>query len=221
MHAMYIDANRITIENNVVSGIVGWAVQRVTLPSNAGPDVISNNTFFDNGGGIVIDENNGVQGPPWDYSTISNNIIVNSSGSGGQFGIDYFHATGMHNLVTNNMIYSNLPADLGHHGGICTADTPPDGNGLPMTGTDGNGNAGGCPSSDNKTDARASQLPLPISRAIRQTLPPPTTTPPITSSSLAATPSTRGLPVVRYLPAYHLAPPPPTSTARSDRIRLR
>ena len=73
-----------------------------------GPDIISNNTVFNNGGGIVIDENNGVQGPAWDYSAMSNNIVVNNglAGSGGSgFGIEYYHATGTHNVVANNMVY--------------------------------------------------------------------------------------------------------------------
>jgi hypothetical protein len=152
LHAMYLDGTRVVVQNNLVSGVTGWALQRITLPGQGGPDVISNNVFFNNGGGIVISENNGVQGPPWDYATVSNNIIINNGvgipagASYGPFGINYWHVTGRHNLVTNNMIYGNLPGDLAHHGAPCSGNTP-------ITGTDGNGNAGGCPNANSKTDA--------------------------------------------------------------------
>jgi hypothetical protein len=44
------------------------------------------------------------------------------------------------------MVYGNLPANYAHHDVTCTGGTP-------ITGNDGNGNAGGCPSTNPKTDA--------------------------------------------------------------------
>ena len=173
---MYLDGARLVVENNVISGIAAWCIQRITYVVNSvsigGPDVISNNTCFNNGGGIVISEDNGgsfSHGPPFDYSTIANNILINNGigGSGNTgFGIDWYDATGTHNLVTNNLVYGNKPADYGHHGSACgtsaSGSTPA--TGVPMTGSDGDGNSGGCPANNSQTDAAALRQPLRISR---------------------------------------------------------
>lgn len=153
IHGIYADGPRDIIQNNIVSGFGGWGIQRVANgPGTPFTGVVSNNTLFNNGGGIVLTEQNnaGFQATI-DYTTISNNIIVNNGGNGSQqgYGISYYHVTGTHNLVTNNLIYGNLPADYGHHGGICTGGTP-------ISGSDGTGNSGGCPSTNAKTDPSTS-----------------------------------------------------------------
>jgi hypothetical protein len=150
-HGIYDDGPSDIVENNIISGVSGWAIHRIVGSPGYSPVrvVISNNTIFNNGGGILLSEyNNQGQAGVIDYSTISNNIIVNNGGNGSQtgFGLNYFHVTGTHNVVTNNLIYGNLPSDYGHHGGICTGGTP-------ISGTDESGTAGGCPSTSPWTDA--------------------------------------------------------------------
>lgn len=161
-HGIYADGPRDIIQNNIVSGAGGWGLQRIANgPGTPFTAVISNNTFFNNGGGILLSESNnaGFQATV-DYTTIENNIVVNNGGSGSQsgFGINYYHVTGLHNFVTNNLIYSNLAGDLAHHGSGCgtnaTSTTPA--TGLPISGSDANGNgtnpSGGCPADNSKTD---------------------------------------------------------------------
>jgi hypothetical protein len=76
--------------------------------------------------------------------TVENNIIVNNgiSGTGGgssAFGIDYYNFTGNGTtLVSNNIIYGNLPANFGNHGSACTSGTA------------------NCPATNTKTDASTS-----------------------------------------------------------------
>ena len=152
-HGIYADGPRDIIQNNIISGFPGWGIHRIAN-STGTPfvGVISNNTIFNNGGGILLSEmNNAGFQATVDYTTVSNNIIVNNGGNGSQtgFGINFFHVTGTRNLVTNNLIYGNLPSDYGHHGGICTGGTP-------ISGTDGDGNAGGCPSVGARSDASTS-----------------------------------------------------------------
>jgi hypothetical protein len=149
-HGIYSDGLRTIITNNIISGITGgWAIHAVQIPGTIGPRIISNNTLFDNAGGIALNENNGSFAGPLDYWTIANNIIVNNgvSGTGTQhYGINFYHVTGTHNFVSNNLIYGNLPADYAHHDSTCTGGTP-------ISGSDANGTAGGCPSTNPKSDA--------------------------------------------------------------------
>ena len=147
LHGIYSTGPRDIIQNNIISGITGWAIKRNAY---AGAGVISNNTIFNNGGGISPTElsDDGFLAI-WDYNTVSNNIIVNNgvdAPNGGRFGIDFYHVTGTHNVVTNNLIYGNKPSDYGHHDVACSGGTP-------ISGSDADGTAGGCPSSSPKSDA--------------------------------------------------------------------
>jgi len=112
-------------------------------------DVITNNTIFNNGGGIALTEcSDNIGCNVMDYMNISNNVVVNNgvAGTGGQhFGINFYHVRGLHNVVQNNLIYGNLPSDYAHHDVTCIAGTP-------ISGTDANGTAGGCPSTNPKSD---------------------------------------------------------------------
>jgi hypothetical protein len=144
-HGIYAHGGRSIIQNNIFSAITGPAIEMAPAPGTKMGDVISNNTFFNNGGAINIAE--GAQ--PWDYSVINNNVIVNNgvdAPSGGSFGIQFYHVTGTHNVVMNNLIYGNKPSDYAHHDNSCTGGTP-------ISGTDAEGNAGGCPSTNPKSDA--------------------------------------------------------------------
>ena len=160
-HAIYDFGARSMIQNNLMSAITGPAIEKVNPPGSSSSDafgVISGNTIFNNGGGININQEieNGVA---YDFNTISNNIIVNNGVddniSGGSGGLVFFHVSGTHNLVTNNLIYGNKPADLMHHYAACgtnaSGGTPV--TGTPISGNDADGNSGGCPANNSKTDA--------------------------------------------------------------------
>jgi hypothetical protein len=151
MHGIYSSSYHTLIENNVISGASGWGIKHGpggTLASPIGQSVISGNTLFNNSGGIALTQcaDNGCG--TYDYSTISNNIIINNGVTGStnqRFGIDFFHVSGTHLLVSNNLIYGNLPSDYAHHGSTCTGGTP-------ISGSDADGTAGGCPSTSPKSD---------------------------------------------------------------------
>jgi hypothetical protein len=64
-------------------------------------------------------------------------------------GLNFYHVRGTHWVVSNNLIYGNLPANYAHHDGICTGGTP-------ISGSDANGTAGGCPSTNPKSDSGVS-----------------------------------------------------------------
>jgi hypothetical protein len=153
-HGIYADGPRDVIQNNIISGISGWGIQRIANgPGSPFVGVISNNTIFNNGGGILLTEQNnaGFQATI-DYTTISNNIIVNNgiSGTGTPaWGMNYFHVSGTHNDAHNNMVYGNQPGDYAHHGNSCAGGTS-------ISGSDANGTSGGCPNANPKTDASTS-----------------------------------------------------------------
>jgi hypothetical protein len=149
MHAIYDEAIGSVITNNIISGSTGAGIKSDMVTSGqCAPRVISNNTIFNNSGGLNLTgaSDAGIQ-CAWDNNTISNNIIVNN-GVAGVFawgGINYYHVTGTHNLVTNNVVYGNVPWNYAHHDVACTGGTP-------ISGSDANGTAGGCPSTNPKTD---------------------------------------------------------------------
>ena len=152
VHGIYDEAQGSIVTNNIISGVTGWAIKSdMAAPSQCGPRVISNNTIFNNAGGINLTgaSDAGMQ-CPWDFGTISNNIVVNNGTSSfvsghARFGINFYHVTGTHNLVTNNLVYGNKPSDYAHHDVACTGGTP-------ISGSDADGTAGGCPSTNPKSD---------------------------------------------------------------------
>jgi hypothetical protein len=150
LHGIYSGGVRHTIQDNIISGITGWGIKSDCMTTT----VISNNTLFNNGGGIDASElNDAGFCTIWDYNTVSNNIIVNNGvdvpGGSGRFGINFYHVTGKHNLVTNNLIYGNSPTNYAHHDVACTGGTP-------ISGSDADGTAGGCPSVNPKSDPNTS-----------------------------------------------------------------
>jgi hypothetical protein len=155
VHGFYITAIRTLVENNAVSGTAGYGIQirdSGELTSGYCCLVVSNNTLFNNNGGIVFDETGNTARAVLDYVTFTNNIIVNNGpgsttgGRTGQDGVLYFHVSGTHWVAGNNLVYGNLPHDYQHHDTACTANGP-------FSGTDGEGNAGGCPNANGQIDA--------------------------------------------------------------------
>jgi hypothetical protein len=143
-HGIYADGSGLKITNNIISGgSGGWAIQKQYAGiTDCTPGIISNNTIFNNAGGIVLnDEGNSCKIDHW---TITNNIIVNNgiSGTGGgggsSFGIDYWNFSAGNTLVSNNLVYGNLPANFGNHGSACSPG------------------AGNCPATNLKSDASPS-----------------------------------------------------------------
>ena len=153
LHGIYDFGIRSVIANNVISGMTGWGIKKNMVPMGPGANVISNNTIFNNGGGIALTEMvDSGQTTIFDHNTISNNVIVNNGvddPNGGLFGINFYHVTGTHNLVSNNLIYGNMPSNYAHHGVTCSGGTP-------ISGSDADGTAGGCPSAIGKSDAGTS-----------------------------------------------------------------
>jgi hypothetical protein len=141
-HGIYADGAAVQITNNIISGGTGgWAIQKqYASMTDCTPGVISNNTIFNNAGGIVINEENNGHCTFSNWSVV-NNIIVNNGiagtggGGGSSFGIDYYNLKGSNNLVSNNLMYGNLPSNFGNHGSACTPG------------------ASNCPSTNLKSDA--------------------------------------------------------------------
>jgi hypothetical protein len=154
IHGIYTTGIHNILENNIISGTGGWGIQMRNsgeLTSGYCCNVVSGNTLFNNNGGIVFDETGNTARTVLDYVTFTNNIIVNNgpgSATGGRTGKDgvvYFHVSGTHWLASNNMVYGNLPYNYVHHNTACTTNGS-------FSGADGEGNAGGCPNSNSKTD---------------------------------------------------------------------
>ena len=160
MHGIYSEGDATIMTNNIISGGgSGWAIKRNQAPGSCNPGVISGNTIFNNSGGIILqEENDSGFVCALDHWTISDNIIVNNGVLGTvntHFGLNYYHVTGKSNFVSNNTIYGNLPHDLAHHDQQCGTDASGASpvTGIPISGNDGNGNVGGCPADNSKTDA--------------------------------------------------------------------
>jgi len=128
-HGIYYDGAAVQITNNIISGGTGgWAIQKqYAAVTDCTPGTISNNTIFNNAGGIVINDENSSCG--FNNWTVNNNIIVNNgvTGTGGgggfSFGIDWYRIHGTTILASNNLLYGNLPANFGSFGAVCTPPT--------------------------------------------------------------------------------------------------
>lgn len=157
LHGIYDNGYNNIIENNIVSGITGWGIKVGQSPFSQN-DVVANNTIFNNGGGILFTQCSNTSCGTMDHVTVNNNLVVNNgvdAPQGGRFGINFYHVSGQNWVVTNNMVYGNLPFNFAHHDNECpSAGQPNAGNGgIPISGNDGDGSAGGCPASNPKTDA--------------------------------------------------------------------
>ena len=102
----------------------------------------------------------------WDFNNLKNNIIVNNGTNSlgvSRFGINWFHvghitggvAFGVNNLSKTNLVYGNKPHDMAHHDKQCGTDAAGSTavTGIPISGNDGDGNAGGCPATNFLTDS--------------------------------------------------------------------
>ena len=103
----------IQITNNIVYHVAGgWGLLYGNSSGSSGSVVISNNTVFSNANGGIAVVNGG------DYSTISNNIVVDNGVVTGDCGIWTIYATDSHILMANNDVYGNAG------GSFCSAGSP-------------------------------------------------------------------------------------------------
>jgi parallel beta-helix repeat protein len=112
------DGANVVATNNVVyhvSGGWGIAVGPGSAGSTMNPATVSNNTVFSNSnGGIVLVNST-------DYSTVTNNIVLNNGSVRAQCGINTVYpgnGTDGHILEANNNVYGNAGGDY------CAAGTP-------------------------------------------------------------------------------------------------
>ena len=96
-----------TMQDNIVmDNGKGWCVQATHSSTR---NIITNNTLINcDRGGIRMGNDSGTGN---DFTTVSNNIIVNNGGFGSNYGF-YNTACGIHNIYANNLFYGNLPADI-------------------------------------------------------------------------------------------------------------
>jgi hypothetical protein len=108
-----IGANMVYTNNVIYHVSGGWGMNLGGRSGqNAAPIIASNNLIFEtSNGGIII--TNGA-----DYSTVTNNIILNTGVVSGQCGINTIWAADNHILEANNNVYGNAGGDY------CAAGTP-------------------------------------------------------------------------------------------------
>jgi len=104
----------IIITNNIVYHVSGgWGIGAGGRSGqNSAPIVISNNLVFSNSNGGIIITNGG------DYSTVTNNIVLNNGVVAARCGIHTIWASDNHILEANNNVYGNAGGDY------CSAGTP-------------------------------------------------------------------------------------------------
>jgi parallel beta-helix repeat protein len=104
----------IIITNNIVYHVSGgWGIGAGGRSGqNSAPIVISNNLVFSNSNGGIIITNGG------DYSTVTNNIVLNNGVVRARCGIHTIWASDNHILEANNNVYGNAGGDY------CSAGTP-------------------------------------------------------------------------------------------------
>jgi hypothetical protein len=165
---IYDEGDATIITNNIISGITGMGIKRNMITAAHGqgcdPGIISNNTVFNNGGGIIMTEDSDAGFEcAFDYWTVTNNIVVMNGvdvpggSANGARGLWYYDVGGSstgastNNFVSNNLIYGNQFSDLSHHfvscGTSATGSTPVVGVSISST-----ANAG-CPADNSYTDS--------------------------------------------------------------------
>jgi parallel beta-helix repeat protein len=118
----------IVITNNIVYHVSGgWGIGAGGRSGeNAGPVVISNNLVYSNSnGGIIITDGA-------DYSTVTNNVVLNNGVVRAQCGIHTIYASDNHILEANNDVYGNAGGDY------CAAGTPIQQNNISVNPASGN-----------------------------------------------------------------------------------
>jgi Protein of unknown function (DUF1565) len=125
MSGIYSHGGHELFYNNVISGAAGWGMT-FDGPTGVGlGTVVSGNTVFNNGGGIDLNQCGDNACGVADFWTINNNIVVNNgvgtvSPSNPVFGISFDHVSGTHNVVSNNLVYGNLPSNYSTSYKSCT-----------------------------------------------------------------------------------------------------
>lgn len=101
------------VRNNIIMDQGGGWCAQITHTSNA--VTFTNNTLLNcDRGGIIIGNPGSYQGGIDDYTTITNNIVVNSGFNGGSSGIRLYGGSsscGPHNVYANNLLYGNSPSN--------------------------------------------------------------------------------------------------------------
>jgi parallel beta-helix repeat protein len=104
----------IVITNNIIYHVSGgWGIGAGGISGqNSAPNTISNNLVFSNSDGGIIITNGG------DYSTVTNNIVLNNGVVAARCGIHTIWASDNHILEANNNVHGNAGGDY------CSAGTP-------------------------------------------------------------------------------------------------
>ena len=99
IHGIYVEGPNSIVENNIVTRA---SAACITTYHGATNEVISNNTVANCGRyGIQISADGSVSTN--DYTTVNNNIVVNSA----NLGIQEFPSVGTHNVFNHNIVYNN------------------------------------------------------------------------------------------------------------------
>lgn len=103
VHGIYNSAVNGVVYNNLISNVTSFGIETY---HSATDQMISNNTIFNTGGGsggggIQITARAGEGGVASnDYTTVNNNLIVNTGG----YGITEYPTVGTHNVYNNNLV---------------------------------------------------------------------------------------------------------------------
>jgi hypothetical protein len=103
-----LQQNDIARNNIIVDQGGGWCLQSAHSSTN---NIVTNNSLINcDRGGIILNNFNGTN----DFTTVSDNIIVNSGANGGNSGIRLYgsSACGPHNIYANNLLYGNSPQNF-------------------------------------------------------------------------------------------------------------
>lgn len=121
-HGIYVEESGDIIENNLIMDQGGgWCIQLWHQSTNV---VITNNTLLNCARGGIIVGSDLRTGVPDDHTTVNNNIVANSGGNGGQYGIIEYGssctAVGPNNVYYNNLTWGNSRSDYS----LCGGKTP-------------------------------------------------------------------------------------------------
>jgi hypothetical protein len=110
IHGIYMAGPNGVIVNNIVTRAASACIQTFHGPTRL---IISNNVVANCGRyGIQVNADRGI-GAINDYTTVSNNIVVNVSGNNEyNYGIIEHSASGSHNVYHNNIVYNNSGGNI-------------------------------------------------------------------------------------------------------------
>jgi hypothetical protein len=109
-HGIYVGAEQVTVQNNIVSRACGYGIHIYGYTTT---EVISNNVVINNDLGGIIVSANGADVSSNDHTSVINNIVANNGGLHGanqSYGItEQSGPTGPNNVYRNNILYGNAP----------------------------------------------------------------------------------------------------------------